>query len=90
VLSPPTPTHLPSLTRTVRIRNPHIHPPTQQDYRGSMRIPITPHPVLRPVQMRPEIAHVLAAQEMEAYPRAAGRGLEEPALLVYGLCGSAS
>jgi hypothetical protein len=55
-----------------------------------MRIPITPHPVLRPVQMRPEITHVLAPQEMEANPRAAGRGLEEPALLIYGLCGSAS
>jgi hypothetical protein len=50
-----------------------------------MCVPLAPHPVLRPVQMRPEIA-----QEMEAYPRAAGRGLEEPALLVYGLCGSAS
>jgi hypothetical protein len=55
-----------------------------------MRIPITPHPVLRPVQMRPEITHVLTPEEVQAYPRAAGRGLEEPALLVYDLRGSAS
>jgi hypothetical protein len=55
-----------------------------------MCIPLAPHPVLRPVQMRPEIAHVLAPQEVQADPCAAGWCLEEPALLVYGLCGSAS